>query len=1198
MIEPTYLRYVYDKLNQKSLSSDNASNLPYGFVDIYEKQIDIDMSIVLRRDNFSKLLYWALFKDSVSILFVSKICSCKKDALEVFIQKFSNFFNSPEKDRYKLYHERLRIYILQKSSNDEIVKANNRIIDFCKTSLIEKNEFEKYALQFLGDHLLWKTNITKDFSEFISICLDKKYIENQYKKFQTYQLTIKNLKNAYKISLVFNEFHVKKLIENFLVEIESLELKNILNSLIYKNYSNKIILNAQNLIDGSKEKFQISYLIHFYCLCNLIKMKKSSPDLIKNLINYISHEMPHDKKVINHNSIIPISLTFELINKLEKLKINCNFLINRIDDLHEWGQFKIELEKLNEKEVKIIYKKFKKVFSNFKSKYLIHFLGLDNISFLFKEKILIEIEDYLINSLKKNNFLSLNEDSEIIEYPETESIIKFTNNRKIISAYSDYYLANNKNKVSIKYYREKFSFEGYESLINLFPMPQKINTISKLFEFSDLIKILNDYECLLIDISKSGKDNFDYEFKNFIRSTIIILYLNKKIPLSKIEMHKEILDLSILEEDDFLYLKNKKNDFIDLLKKLIEFKKEGPVLIGVFIKLNKENKSFINREEFLNNLKLEIKLLSKKYKEDVFYFGYTLGKLFRLLKFYKYDLNKILHLFFEIKNNSQIDPKKLGTQIAIISTEILPSLIEDEKWESIFNIIDFCTSNYDISFNFFEQQILEILINSRKKTNYNQFVEYIISNKRRVTTNTKKYETIVLLSHLYIKIKKKKNISIKIKKYIDSLIDEINQVSWKIYIHKFLFDRLKYDINESVLFLEKNLISKDKIQFHEFSQMCLKYFSIIPLENQNPVFEFNSQHILHCIKNNNEKFFLENFDINKSYLNDENIIVLIDKYLNRFNSKIFEGLYYNLNDDFLKVYFLIKLSSFSKNLIDKIDDVELNESLPSLEIWNNLKSFFYLKHQNIKKLKTIEKDIENFDADIVNLETGEVIEGFKERIKSYYIIIQILIINNQYLHANKITNQIFKIFEDNINDEYLYEENILVIIVDLLKLTSSKDFEINPIEKINLYLYKSKKFDLKLIDLIFENNYSILIEKLFYTETISYDFSEKILSNYLKYNNINKAIRYIKKIKNQKHYALIKNSLIKNQSNNILLNDNKELLYFSEGTTLLLKKIKKNMYLKKIIRSLLKGNKVYLNNEFIFENRFNHFLEDPNFVKI
>ena len=286
MIEPTYLRYVYDKLNQKSLSSDNASNLPYGFVDIYEKQIDIDKSIVLRRDNFTILLYWALFKDSVSILFVSKIYLCNKEVLENFIQKFSNFFNSSEKDKYKLYHERLRIYILQKSSNDEILKANNRIIDFCKTSLKEKNEFEKYALQFLGDHLLLQSELKNEYYEFNLLVRDISFIERQKVVCKNFDWSKNLLKKFTQLNSRLNNFSecIYGMVESLKIwNQEQSNFKIIFNS-FYENLLSDSINNI-NLISDQRKRFHIYLLFIHELTIGKLGDDVSSLDKIPVILN-------------------------------------------------------------------------------------------------------------------------------------------------------------------------------------------------------------------------------------------------------------------------------------------------------------------------------------------------------------------------------------------------------------------------------------------------------------------------------------------------------------------------------------------------------------------------------------------------------------------------------------------------------------------------------------------------------------------------------------------------------------------------------------------------------------------------------------------------------------------------------------------------------------------------------------------------
>ena len=79
-IEPTYLRYIYDGLNNNSIHPQNASSLPDGFVGLYEEVFDESISVPVRQKNIRLFALWALLKKEVSISFVSQVLDEKEEA--------------------------------------------------------------------------------------------------------------------------------------------------------------------------------------------------------------------------------------------------------------------------------------------------------------------------------------------------------------------------------------------------------------------------------------------------------------------------------------------------------------------------------------------------------------------------------------------------------------------------------------------------------------------------------------------------------------------------------------------------------------------------------------------------------------------------------------------------------------------------------------------------------------------------------------------------------------------------------------------------------------------------------------------------------------------------------------------------------------------------------------------------------------
>ena len=167
-IEPTYLRYVYDRLSSGSINSQNASSLPRGFVGLYEEAFPSNISISERSSLLKRLGLWALFKGAVSCEFVSKILKEDEEKSKALVDEYSKWFNSPSPGKYILYHDRLRTFLLQKSSDYEIQELNELLIAYLEKSIEDArgDESEEYALEHLSTHMYIESQLDNNYKRF------------------------------------------------------------------------------------------------------------------------------------------------------------------------------------------------------------------------------------------------------------------------------------------------------------------------------------------------------------------------------------------------------------------------------------------------------------------------------------------------------------------------------------------------------------------------------------------------------------------------------------------------------------------------------------------------------------------------------------------------------------------------------------------------------------------------------------------------------------------------------------------------------------------------------------------------------------------------------------------------------------------------------------------------------------------------
>ena len=181
-LEPTYLRYIYDGLLKGSIHPENAAELPEGLIGLYEEALDERNSVVERQKLLERFAIWALLKKEVSAGFVAEVLGETEDDIQEFISTYSAWFNSPESGKYQLYHERLKVYLLQKLSEGEVAKLNTLIVDYLvqKVNEAQQSESVSYCFENLSFHLYLNGYFTGNSDLFAQYCLDDNFKKRQF----------------------------------------------------------------------------------------------------------------------------------------------------------------------------------------------------------------------------------------------------------------------------------------------------------------------------------------------------------------------------------------------------------------------------------------------------------------------------------------------------------------------------------------------------------------------------------------------------------------------------------------------------------------------------------------------------------------------------------------------------------------------------------------------------------------------------------------------------------------------------------------------------------------------------------------------------------------------------------------------------------------------------------------------------------
>ena len=246
-IEPTYLRYIRDGLKKEAIHPDNASALPDGLIGLYEEAFEENLSAVKRQKLLEQFSIWALLKKEVSANFVAEVLGENEEDILNFISTYSKWFNSPEPGKYQLYHDRLRVFLLQKLSEKEIQILHIKLIDRLEKAIEEKkaDEFEKYGLEFLGSHLINEVFDNKTSYRFYQFFKNDKKNERQKFLSNSFIWT----KNDLELSIKYSFYNDSKKM-GFNAAINLLKIQNLEQN----SYSDVLLLLDPQKYDLLLEK--------------------------------------------------------------------------------------------------------------------------------------------------------------------------------------------------------------------------------------------------------------------------------------------------------------------------------------------------------------------------------------------------------------------------------------------------------------------------------------------------------------------------------------------------------------------------------------------------------------------------------------------------------------------------------------------------------------------------------------------------------------------------------------------------------------------------------------------------------------------------------------------------------------------------------------------------------------------------------
>ena len=336
MIDPTYLRFLYDGLDKNTINKENQSALPEGLVGIYEEAFNSSIPLLVRQKSLNRFAVFALLKKEVSVHFVAEISHENEEDILDHISKYSKWFNSLESNKYQTYHERLKVYFIQKLSEKELRKLHQNLIARLKQAIKEqkKDEFELYALEFLSQHLMVEAFYENDGKLLLDFVQNKNNWERQIE-----------ISNAYNWSKTGLQIGINYAIKNDHEEVVNCGLGLVeLNNLEQNDATAILKMVAENKIDlvlvritafggPTKEEKQRQFILIMLCLMELTllesKNKPYSGPACKLLLDLLEEEIQIDHSLLNWRDFFSSYLMFLIAVELHLLEIDIICLCKR-----------------------------------------------------------------------------------------------------------------------------------------------------------------------------------------------------------------------------------------------------------------------------------------------------------------------------------------------------------------------------------------------------------------------------------------------------------------------------------------------------------------------------------------------------------------------------------------------------------------------------------------------------------------------------------------------------------------------------------------------------------------------------------------------------------------------------------------------------------------------------------------------------
>jgi len=342
-LEPTYLRYIYDGLIKGSIHPENAAELPEGLIGLYEESFDESQAVQVRQKLLQRFALFALLKKEVSISFVAEVLEESENDILEFINTYASWFNSPESGKYQLYHERLKVYLLQKLSEKEIHTIQEKLIARLEQAIEEQktDEFERYGLEFLAIHISVIAMMHGYGQKLLNLAYAQTHWQRQLKISKGFNWTKTGLKAVMTWASKYNDDEVIECgLQMVDLHYQEQNAAPQIVALVAEGDFDSALKRIEQFGGNNKEGLQRKFILYMLCLMELTflesKYKSFRKEGIEKLLKHLDEQLPVDKSILNWIYFFPSYTVFLMACEWAEMGLDYLIVYKRTDNWRNW----------------------------------------------------------------------------------------------------------------------------------------------------------------------------------------------------------------------------------------------------------------------------------------------------------------------------------------------------------------------------------------------------------------------------------------------------------------------------------------------------------------------------------------------------------------------------------------------------------------------------------------------------------------------------------------------------------------------------------------------------------------------------------------------------------------------------------------------------------------------------------------------